>query len=212
MKRSFRCTALLLFVTVAGSTFAATGGNRPSSSPNVTGRIVGDNFLYWTRFVAPVSGTVDSIGGWFRDNDDGSDLILLVLHDTTGSTGTLPGAFLDSTDRVTVSVGGGFGSFAEVVAGTKVHYSVVSGKKYMVGVYGITATGNCYVARDNSAAGNYLTDSTFTLNTSDPLPLADPIGASTKNAETAFTLFVVINAGGGGGGGGSGPRVMVRPH
>jgi hypothetical protein len=204
------CAAV--FALVAGNAFADVGGNRITSSPSATGVSIGNGFIYWIRFTAPASGTVDSIGGWFRDNDDGSGSVILMLHDTTGATGTAPGVFLDSTDRFDINIGGGFGVFAEVVAATNVGYSVVSGKQYMVGVHGVAATGADYVARDNAVPNNYLTDSTWVLNVTDPLPIADPIGASTKTVEAAYCLFVVITPAGGGGGGGSGPRVLIRNH
>lgn len=201
------CALLLLFSSL--NLHADVGGNRVSSSPNVTGVSIGNGFLYWIRFTAPISGTVDSIGGWFRDNDDGSGSVILMLHDTTGATGTAPGAFLDSTDRFDINVGGGFGSFAEIVKPTKVGYSLVSGKQYMVGVYGVASTGADYVARDNAVANNYLTDSTWILNVTDPLPIANPIGASTKTVSAAYCLFIVVSSGGGGGSG-AGQRVLIR--
>jgi hypothetical protein len=191
---------------------ADVGGNRVPSSPSVTGVSIGNGFLYWIRFTAPVSGTVDSLGGWFRDNDDGSGTVILMLHDTTGASGTAPGSFVDSTDQFPIDVGAGFGSFAEITKPAKIRTTITAGLQYMLGVYGVASTGSDYVARENSFPNNFLTDSTWILNVTDPLPIANPIGASTKTVSAAYCLFVVITPSGGGGGGGSGQRVLIRKN
>lgn len=205
---AFAFSAVLAFC-VALDAHADVGGNRVPSSPSVTGVSIGNGFLYWIRFTAPVSGTVDSLGGWFRDNDDGSGTVIIMLHDTTGASGTAPGNFLDSTDQFAIDVGGGFGSFVEITKPTKVRTTITTGKQYMLGVYGVASAGSDFVARENAFPNNFLTDSTWVLNVTDPLPIADPVGASTKTVSAAYCLFLVISPSGGGGGG-AGQRVLIR--
>ncbi len=199
----------LLVLFTSFNVSADVGGNRVPSSPSVTGVSIGNGFLYWIRFTAPVSGTVDSLGGWFRDNDDGSGTVILMLHDTTGASGTAPGNFLDSTDQFPIDVGAGFGSFAEITKPAKIRTTITAGLQYMLGVYGVASVGADYVARENAFPNNFLTDSTWILNVTDPLPILNPIGASTKSVSAAYCLYIVVSPSGGGGSG-AGQRVLIR--
>lgn len=200
------CAAVIALV--AGEANAQTSvANRTATAPG--NRNTGSDFLYLIRFVAPSSGTVDTIGGSFRDGADGADDLTFVLYSADGTSGA-PGTWRDSTTLATIN-NSSSSTHAEVKAQTTVGYSIVSGTSYFVGVWAKTAeiVGNCGLARDGDATGD---NGTFTLDSlwfgGDAPPLAATAPSMTQNAESAACLFLVVTSSGGGGG--SGPRVLIR--
>lgn len=184
-----------LFLGIAFIVFvAAVGGNRAPSNPGgATGRSMADSAKYVIKFVAPISGTLDSMGGWMRDNNDGIDTVQFIVYDTTGSGNPLPNSPLDTSGLVLINNNGGFGSFAEFVKAAVNRPSLVSGRTYFVGVLVTGNTGNVYLFRDTASTENYNKDSTYMQLGQDGRPTDNPFGTTTVVNEVAASFFVVIS-------------------
>lgn len=188
--------ALSLFM--AGNVFATEVGNFTATAPG--NRSVSVNFWYSIRLISPMTGTIDSLGGWFRDNNptdtaNGDDSVVVVLYSNSGNA---PNTFLDSTAGVIAINNSSSATHARFARVKTVGATINTGDTLWLCAWMRAVNNSAGIARDGDNTGDY---GTFILDTirvtngaGDAPPLASPAVASTALAENAVCLFLAVTA------------------
>ena len=178
-----------LLATEVGNFTATSAGNRSG----------GANFWYAYRLISPMTGTIDSLGGWYRDANpsdttNGDDSVVVVVFSNSGNQ---PSAVLDSTAGpilINNSSSSTYARFAKVkTAGATIN----TGDTLWVATWVRAANNGIGLARDGDNTGDYGTfqlDSIRFTAAGDAPPIT-PSGSS-WNAESAHCVFLVVSASG----------------
>ena len=190
---------IIALMIMAGSAFSADTrvGNFTATTPG--NRSGGLNFLYWVRIVSPISGTIDSLGGSYRDNNDGGDSVMVIAF--TNGGGGAPGNFLDSTTLPLLINNSNATTYVEKVGKSAANGTVTAGDTIFIATWVRAVTGAVGIARDGVATsdyGTFLLDTIRLSNSADAPPLGSPAVANAANAEAAHCVFMVIAAASGG--------------
>lgn len=188
---------IVLSLLMAGDLLATEVGNFTATSAG--NRSGGANFWYAYRLISPMTGTIDSLGGWYRDANptdttNGDDSVVVVVYSNSGNA---PSTFLDSTAGpilINNSSSSTYNRFAKVKT---VGATINTGDTLWIATWVRAANNGIGLARDGNNTGDYGTfmlDTIRLSNSADAPPLASPAQANSVNAESAHCIFLVVSA------------------